>query len=241
MANSFFKFKQFTVHQDKCAMKVCTDACLFGAWIASMNDTFFTSINNALDIGSGTGLLSLMFVQKNKNVVIDAVEIDEAAANQAMQNFNTSPWKERLRIINNDVLKISLPHTYQFIFSNPPFFENDLKSNDAKRNIALHSADLNLHELLNVIINNITLKGKFAILLPYHRSLFFEQLCLNNNFYLQEKVLIKATPHHHFFRCMLLFSSTKTATIEKEIIIQNQLAEYSSEFKELLSDYYLYL
>ncbi len=241
MAHSFFKFKQFTVHQEKCAMKVCTDACLFGAWITSINDTFFTSINNALDIGSGTGLLSLMFVQKNKNVVIDAVEIDEAAANQAMHNFNVSPWKERLKIINNDVLKISLPNKYQFIFSNPPFFENDLKSNDAKRNIALHSSNLSLDELLNVINNNITRNGKFAILLPYHRYLFFEQLCLNKHFYLQEKVLIKQTPKHNYFRCMLLFSSTKATAIEKEIIIQNSKAEYSSECKELLSDYYLYL
>src|SRR5215216_7514664 len=134
MAHFFFRFKQFTIHQDKCAMKVCTDACFFGAWIANKVSSFQSPVSSCLDIGSGTGLLSLMLAQKTL-AKIDAVEIDEGAARQAKENFEASPWKERLHVYNTSIQQFDQsthqlinPSTYQpinitkydLIISNPP-------------------------------------------------------------------------------------------------------------------------
>ncbi len=241
MPNSFFKFKQFTIHQDKCAMKVCTDACLFGAWLSETILNFEFPISNCLDIGTGTGLLALMYAQKNTRVIIDAIEIDEAAAAQAAFNFHASSWKERLNIICGDIKDRVTEKKYDLIICNPPFFENDLKSDDAKRNLALHSAALSFEELLSRVQENISARGIFAVLLPYHRSVYFEELAKQKQFYLKERVFVKQTPKHHFFRSMLLFSLQQTPSIEKEIIIQNAQNQYAPEFAELLKDYYLYL
>lgn len=241
MANSFFQFKQFTVHQDLCAMKVCTDACLFGAWSALTVNHQLSTVNHILDIGSGTGLLSLMSAQQFPDANIDAIEIDEAAVTQAHQNFQSSLWKERLNSIHGDVKEITFNKKYDLIISNPPFFENDLKSNDIKRNIALHSDALSLEELLQAIKNNITDNGKFAVLLPYHRSAYFEEIATAEKFYLEEKVSVKQTPKHAHFRSMLLFSKQPIATTQKEIIIKDEFNDYSTPFIKLLKDYYLFL
>jgi tRNA1Val (adenine37-N6)-methyltransferase len=241
MANTFFRFKQFTVEQEHCAMKVCTDACLFGAWIASVTQHTTSPIHKILDIGSGTGLLSLMAAQENPNALIDAIEIDPDAATQSQQNFQGSPWKERLTSIQGDVKQIVLPAKYDLIISNPPFFENDLKSDAAKRNLALHSDALSLEELLTAIKNNLTDAGRFAVLLPYHRSAAFEEMAIGEKFYPEEKVLVKQTPKHPYFRSMLLFSTQQSGTIEKEMVIKDEFNDYSKAFIQLLKNYYLFL
>ena len=222
-------------------MKVCTDACLFGAWVAEQVKSQKLKVKNVLDIGAGTGLLSLMLAQKT-NAAIDAVEIDEAAAIQAQQNFETSPWKERLKVYCTSVQQFnsSANQLYDLIISNPPFFENDLKSNDTKRNLALHSAELSLEELLQAITKHLREDGLFAVLLPYHRTEYFENLA-KEKYFLLEKVLIKQTPKHDYFRSVLLFSKLPGEYSEKEIIIMNEDGRYTNEFTELLKDYYLYL
>jgi len=240
MANNFFKFKQFIVHQENCAMKVCTDACLFGGWIAERMKNFKLETKHCLDIGAGTGLLSLMLAQQNKDIVIDAIEINKDAANQAKDNFLASPWSNKLNSICADVKQYQFAKNYQLIISNPPFFENDLKSDDTKRNLALHSSQLRLDELLEVIKNNLVSDGKFAILLPYHRTNFFEKLCRDYQFFLEEKVLVTQTHTHNYFRSMLLFSSTKIEKTEKEITIKTQEQQYTAAFSALLKDYYLH-
>ena len=243
MANHYFQFKQFTVQQEHCAMKVTTDACLFGAWCADVVHRQQTTVNHLLDIGTGTGLLSLFIAQKNNANFIDAVEIDNSAATEAAVNFQASPWKERLLIHQTAIQQFapSSHKAYDFIISNPPFFNNDLKSNDHKRNLALHSEELSLKELLYAIKTHLTSTGKFAVLLPYHRSDYFEKLAGEYPFYIEEKLSIKQTPQHSFFRTMLLFSATKTQTATKEIIIKDGFNDYSTAFKDLLKDYYLYL
>ena len=134
-------------------MKICTDACLFGAWLAAKNDNGL----KMLDIGSGTGLLSLMLAQKT-TAAIDAVEIDEAAYTQTVENFAVSPWKDRLQVFHRSIQEYTAAFIreastpYDLIFSNPPFFENHLKSSDPKRNLALHRETLNVADILDCTV-----------------------------------------------------------------------------------------
>lgn len=239
MPNNYFEFKQFKVQQDNCAMKVCTDACLFGAWIAFKFQNTKSRIH-VIDIGAGTGLLSLMFAQKNTSANIDAVEIDRSAAEQAKDNFKNSPWKDRLHIHHQPIQEFGI-NTYDLIISNPPFYENDLKSDNAKRNMALHGSALGLDDLLDVVQKHISAHGNFAVLLPYHRSANFINHALLKDLYLQAEVSVKQTSKHPYFRSMLLFGKDKTQVHHSEICIKEKNEDYSDEFKELLKDYYLKL
>ncbi len=239
MSNSYFQFKQFTIHQDRCAMKVCTDACLFGAWMAKSVVSSEWSVENVLDIGTGTGLLSLILAQQT-SARIDAIEMDEGAAAQAADNFEESPWKERLQVIVGDARTVHLGKKYDLIISNPPFFENDLKSPNTQRNLALHSEQLSLLDLIRVIKTHLSETGKFAVLLPYHRKNEFEQLAVGAGFFTEEMVSVKQTPKHNYFRVMFLFSAIEGSVIKKEIIIREGEG-YTNVFTELLSDYYLKL
>lgn len=247
MGNSYFAFKQFTVQQDKCAMKVCTDACLFGAVAAGYFNDNIQPLH-VLDIGTGTGLLSLMFVQKNSEAVIDAVEIDEAAAAQANENFTASPWKERLTVhhtsiqhFTNEQIKQSTNPQYNFILTNPPFFEGDLKSPDDNRNKALHSSKLSLSELVDSIQKLLKPSGVFGVLLPYHRAEYFIELAKVAGFHLSKNISVKQTTKHPFFRSILFFSNEFVSYSEEVISIIDESNHYTAEFTTLLKDYYLYL
>ncbi len=219
-------------------MKVCTDACLFGAYIA--NEILQLPVKNILDIGTGTGLLTLMLAQKT-SATIDAVEIDAAAFTQAKQNIEQSPWKEKVAIYNADILKFQPNKKYDCIISNPPFFEDDLKSDDEKKNFAKHDTSLTFTELLNAVDANLSADGFFAVLLPFHRSNYFEEEAAKINFNLTKKILIKQTPKHNHFRSILIFSRKKLEPIQEEIIIKNEDGNYTPAFTRLLKDYYLYL
>ncbi len=167
MANNYFKFKQFTIQQGGCAMKVTTDACLFGAWVASNIQENLYYIKRILDIGTGTGLLSVMLAQQSP-AYIDSVEIDTDAAQQAQTNFKGVLWQGGLKVYETAIQHF-IGKPYDFIITNPPFFDNDLKSDDVKRNLALHSSALSLEELLANITRLLLPTGQFAILLPFHR------------------------------------------------------------------------
>jgi len=239
MSNTYFQLKQFTIHQERCAMKVCTDACLFGAWIAEKVGRWQMTVGSVLDIGAGTGLLSLMLAQKT-TATIDAIELDEHAAEQAAENFESSDWKERLQVITGDARMVNLGRKYDLIISNPPFFENDLKSINSQRNLALHGEELSLSELISIIKKNIAAQGKFAVLLPWHRKDAFEKLCVAEGFFLEENVSVKQTPAHSYFRSMFLFSTSEVPVKRSEMIIRNE-DQYTPAFSAVLKDYYLKL
>jgi tRNA1Val (adenine37-N6)-methyltransferase len=238
MPNHYFKFKQFTIQQEHCAMKVCTDACLFGAYVADQVKT--KSSATILDIGTGTGLLSLMLAQRVP-AIIDAVEIDAAACVQANENFEQSPWKERLTAFNTDILQFGKDKTYDGIISNPPFFEKDLKSNDGSKNNAKHDTSLTLDQLLTVVKKHLAPDGMFAVLLPAHRVEAFIEMALKNDLHLSKKILVKQTEKHDPFRGILIFNRRHAPVYEETVVVKNMDNKYSVRFAELLKDYYLYL
>ncbi len=234
MRNTYFKFQQFIVHQDNCAMKVCTDACLFGAWVAGMH---WSKLERVLDIGTGTGLLSLMFAQKNQGI-IDAVEIDRQAYVQAADNFAASSWNNRLQLFHSSIQDFA-GKNYDLVIVNPPFFDNDLKSNDEARNIALHSEQLKLEELLSIAVDKLNTDGKMAILLPAHRSQEAEKLFYSFHLYIHQQLVVKQTEKHSSFRFFYLLSKKQDSDpVVTEMAIKNH-NRYTESFREWLKDYYL--
>ncbi|HXB32483.1 MAG TPA: methyltransferase [Puia sp.] len=236
MRNGYFQFKQFTVRQDQCAMKVCTDACILGAWFADKAPAYA----RVLDIGSGTGLLMLMLAQKHKGE-IRGIEIDLDAFHQLKENISQSPWRQLFKVYPGDVRSFSFPEKFDFIISNPPFFENDLPAASAAANLARHSKELTLSELLEAIDTNLSNTGSFGVLLPYHRTAWFEEEASTRyGFILKEKLLVRQTPRHDFFRSILHFSHTRDNFIlTTELTIQDNDGAYTEDFTELLRDYYL--
>lgn len=242
MPNDFFRFKQFTVWQQHCAMKVCTDACLFGAWTASAIGNEKLPGQTILDIGAGTGLLSLMLAQQNSKSVLHAVEIDAGAAKQAKENFASSPWHARLQVFNTAIQSFPGAKQYDFVITNPPFFQNDLASPNAQRNIALHSRQLSLETLVIAIQIHLAPDGHFAVLLPYYRATVFDLLAQQAGYYLQQKTSVQQTPAHTPFRGMLLYGKEQQSSIEQSsIIIKDAAGNYTDAFAALLHAYYLYL
>jgi tRNA1Val (adenine37-N6)-methyltransferase len=225
-------------------MKVTTDACLFGAFVASIEGrvTSEERTMKVLDIGTGTGVLALMFAQKNTDAVIDAVELDEHAAQHAKENVEASAWRDRINVIHGDIRKIVKgPPGYDIIISNPPFHENQLSSSDAGRNKAHHSSDLLLDELFQIINAVLKPSGKFYLLLPYYRLEEVNRIIANAGLKISMLVRARQSIKHDYFRIMIEGTSSAANTIEKEICIWNDKEEYTSKFIELLKEYYLYL
>jgi tRNA1Val (adenine37-N6)-methyltransferase len=234
MPNSYFKFKEFTVYQEKSAMKVCTDSCILGAWASR----HIQRAEKILDIGTGTGLLALMLAQKSK-AVIEGIESDPGSFIQATENILQSPWSNRIRIIDGDARHFYFSNKYDFIISNPPFYASDLHSPDQKKNKARHEVSLTLDELITVILSCLQKTGFFIILLPYHRAAYFEKLAASNGFFLQEKLTIRQTPKHPPFRTISLFGHEKKEDlIPDELMIKDSAGKYDKKFFELLKDYY---
>ncbi len=237
MSNSFFQFKQFTIHQQHCAMKVCTDACLLGAYAASVlrNDEL-----NILDIGTGTGLLALMLAQKTP-AQIDAVEINEAAASQAAENVAASPWAANVRVIHTDIKTFPPGKKYDLIISNPPFFEDDLRSADQSKNDAKHNSGLTMTKLLKIIQQLLSTAGAATLLLPYARTAFVQATAAKMGFFVSAKIKVRPSPRHDFFRTILVLTQQEADLIEEEIFIHDEQRNYSPRFASLLKDYYLKL
>jgi tRNA1Val (adenine37-N6)-methyltransferase len=240
MANSFFQFKQFTVHQDACAMKVCTDACLFGAWCAAELEEKSNNTQTLLDAGTGTGLLALMIRQKNM-VQIDAVEIDGTTAMQALQNIAASPWQTDIKVVNSDILDMGVLKRYDYIISNPPFYETDLKSPDHNRNTAHHSSALTLEALLYFIAKSLQDTGRFFLLLPYRRQAEIHALLQQTKLHLHLEVLVRQTKEHAPFRVMIQGGFEEKNLETSAVTITEDGQQYTAVLTALLKDYYLYL
>ncbi len=255
MANPYFQCKQFIVHQQHTSMKVCTDACLFGAWVSQK--TLVQNASNIVDIGTGTGLLSLMLAQvtETSKSSITAIEIETNAAAEASSNFNISKWSERLTLVNdsiqnyaaNFITTIVEKNKIDIIITNPPFYEGDLKSPDTNKNKAAHSTELPWSILVENVANLLSGAGSFFVLVPTLRAYTMQKLAEAHEIHLMEEVLVYNDAKHLPFRSFLHFQKNSN-TLDKEIsvlrnkiVIKNSDNTYSNAFTELLKDYYLHL
>jgi tRNA1Val (adenine37-N6)-methyltransferase len=233
MSNTYFQFKQFRVDQENSSLKVCTEACLFGAYIPCESAT------RILDIGTGTGLLSLMVAQRSR-ADIHAIEIDEASCLDAKHNFESSNWKNRLHLMNDDAKQYSFEtEAYDLIISNPPFFINQLKSSNSKTNQALHGTSLIPTDIISICKKALSEHGKLYILLPENEMLLFEQEGQKNGLYAFDRLEIYNAPGKPIFRVVQGFSYTQKSMHKNQLYIkENNL--YSSNFTSLLQNYYLH-
>jgi len=245
MPNSYFQFKQFIIHQDRCAMKVTTDACLFGAWVAEEVRSQESGVGSqqSLDIGTGTGLLSLMLAQKNPGAEIIGVEINEDAKKQATENINASLWKNRINVLEGDVKDHNFPEKFDLIISNSPFYENEIRSATDSKNVAHHSENLTLKELLDIIKPNLNADGNFFLMFPYKRNDEIKKLFKDHQLHISKILLIRQSIKHDYFR---IFIKGNLIATEKEIefdemSIWDEHQQYTNEFIRLLKDYYLHL
>jgi tRNA1Val (adenine37-N6)-methyltransferase len=221
-------------------MKVTTDSCLFGAWCAEELQKFRTQSFKLLDVGTGTGLLSLMMAQKS-SFKIDAIEMDTDAAKQAIENAAASPWHKQVAILHGDVLQWKPTTKYDVILSNPPFYEGDLKSYRLNKNIAHHSEGLRLENLLHFVRTYLTEEGLFFLLLPFKRWNDLEKYIAGCGLYLHKKIRVTPTPSHAPFRLMVSGSHINAEMVTGELCIKDDQQHYKKEFIALLKDYYLYL
>jgi tRNA1Val (adenine37-N6)-methyltransferase len=232
---SFFCFRQFKVSQDRSAMKVSTDACIFGAWLP------VEDAQKILDIGSGTALLCLMTAQRSK-AHITGIEVEKSAFEQSLENVAQSPWADRIRLIHQsiqDYAQNSGNEKYDWICSNPPFFEASYLSPDPHRSLARHTESLSQEDLLRAVDTLLSDSGHFALILPCTEGERLILKALKYNLYLTKKVLIRNFPHREAHRQIMLFGRTEKSIELSNLLIRHDPQNYTDEFKNLLRAYYL--
>ncbi len=237
MPKNYFDFKQFRIYQDQCAMKVCTDSCLFGAWIN------ITSEKSILDIGTGTSLLSLMLAQKS-NAKITAIEIEKNAFMQASQNINQSKFCNNINIIHTSLQEYIIQHgnqKFDAIVCNPPFFSSHLKSNENAMNFAKHDLSLNLQILSDSIPLLLNPEGIFHVMLPYFEASILEKK-LKNYVKINHTQVYNLENDTQVFRVFnsysLAIKNKKNNFLKNKIFIKNLNNEYTEDFKMLMQQYY---
>ena len=236
MPSTSFAFKQFIIKQDKCAMKVGTDSVLLGAWIMPADS------KRILDIGSGTGVISLMLAQKTR-AKIDAIDIDENAFIQAKQNVSNSEFSKQIIVIHSafqDYLKIPT-EKYNLIVTNPPYFEQSLKSSDEQRSQARHADVLPFEDLIDGVVKLLDEKGKFCLILPTLEALKFRTLAEKKGLNLSKLLRVKSRSDKDIEKRHLMQFEFKPSEFSEETIAieQNDRHVYTPEYKDLTKDYYL--
>ncbi|MGL4852948.1 MAG: tRNA1(Val) (adenine(37)-N6)-methyltransferase [Phocaeicola sp.] len=235
MSNSFFRFKQFAVHQDKCAMKVGTDGVLLGAW-ADVNNC-----RSALDVGTGTGLVALMLAQRNPVLEIVAVDIDEAATEQALENVYRSPWKERISVRQVDFSCYNSPSLrFDLIVSNPPYFKDSLKSPCELRNAARHTDSLRFEQLISGASELLSFDGRFCVIIPADAMGEFVACAEEYEFGLFKRLLVRTKPDAAPKRVLLEFRKGGGVMVEEsDLVVELARHQYSEAYTELTREFYL--
>ena len=234
-----FQFKEFTIHQDKTAMKVGTDGVLLGAW-CSVND-FPDSI---LDIGAGSGVIALMLAQRSDALTIDAVELDENAYEQTVENFERSNWGDRLYCYHATFQEYAIEiaadeETYDLIVSNPPFYTDGFETVNIARNKARSTSFLSFEELVEGVVNIISKNGKFVVILPFEEEANFIGLAAKNNLFLNRVCRVQGNSLSEIKRTLLEFSPNQTAIKEEHLVIELTRHQYTEAYINLTKDFYL--
>lgn len=234
--NKPFAFKEFSVNQDRCAMKIGTDGVLLGAWTSINHNPF-----SVLDIGSGTGILSLMLAQRSRAETIEAIEIDDAAFEQAAGNFEDSPWGDRLFCYHagfNEFVE-EVDDKYDLIISNPPFYSENYKTDNPQRDLARFTDALPFEHLLYGTAKLLDDNGKASFIIPFSEETNFISLAEKMNLYPNRITRVKGTNTSETKRSLLEFSFTKTAINSSELIIETSRHQYTEDYINLTKYFYL--
>lgn len=231
-----FTFKQFSVKQDRCAMKIGTDGVLLGAWTPLFNNPY-----NLLDIGAGTGILSLMLAQRSNLEQIDAIEIDEGAYEQCVENFEASPWSDRLFCFHAglDEFVDDPEDEYDLIISNPPFYTDTFKSENTQRDIARFEDALPFEELIEAAALLLSDNGIFSVIIPFKEEKKFVAMCEELELFPLKITRVKGTPTAEIKRSLLAFTRIQQTPIIDELTVEISRHQYTPEYIALTQDFYL--
>lgn len=235
---SKFQFKQFSIQQDRCAMKVGTDGVLLGAWAPIDHKPY-----SVLDIGAGTGLIALMLAQRSQAEQIDAIEIDENAFEQCVDNFENSPWNDRLFCFHaslDDFMEDLEDEAYDLIVSNPPFYSEDFKTDNESRDLARFQDALPFEDLVEAASVLLSETGVLAVIVPYKEEARFIALAKEYDLFPLRITRVKGTPTAEIKRSLLAFSFTEIADSPiNELIIETARHQYTEDYIALTKDFYL--
>ncbi len=237
--NKPFYFKEFSIDQDKTAMKVGTDAVILGAWCS-----LETYPNSILDVGSGTGIVALMMAQRSDALTIDAIEIDPNAYEQSVANFEKSDWSDRLFCYHSSFQNFSEEmkeeeQEYDLIISNPPFYNDSFETKDTSRNTARFTSSMSFIDLLEGVSKLLSNSGIFTTIIPFKEEQFFIKLANKNNLFLNRVCRVKGTDNSEIKRIMLEFSLHQKEVEETTLVIEKTRHEYTKEYVNLTKDFYL--
>lgn len=233
MPNPFFTFKKFTVHHDRCAMKVGTDGVLLGAW------TNLGKAGRILDIGTGTGLIALMLAQRSTEALLTAIDLDKEAVSQAQENITASPWGNRIEVFLQDICTYEPTVRFDIIVSNPPYFVNSLKCPDNQRNTARHTDTLDARQLIGKAAELLAPEGQFSLILPAEQTEEIRNLAHETGLYLSHHTAVVTRPGLPPKRSLMEFRKTKTACQSDELVIELERHVYSEAYQALTKDFYL--
>ena len=231
-----FNFKQFHVNQDRCAMKIGTDGVLLGAWTPLINNPY-----NVLDIGAGTGILSLMLAHRSNAEQIEAIEIDEDAYEQCVENFEASPWSDKLFCFHAglDEFVDEPEDEYDLIISNPPFYTDDYKSDNTSRDLARFEDALPFEELIEAAALLLSDNGIFSVIILFKEEERFVAMCKELDLFPLKITRVKGTPTSEIKRSLLAFCRMEQTPLIDELVIEISRHNYTSEYIELTKDFYL--
>ncbi|WP_422350026.1 tRNA1(Val) (adenine(37)-N6)-methyltransferase [Flagellimonas sp.] len=231
-----FQFKQFAIHQDRCAMKVGTDGVLLGAWTS-----LETQPDSILDIGAGTGLIALQLAQRSMAEVIDAIELDEDAYEQCVENFEASSWADRLFCYHAglDEFVDEIGDTYDLIVSNPPFYSEEVTSGTEARDMARQNTSLPFDELLESVSQLLSPEGIFSVVIPFKEEKQFVDMASALGLHPRRLLHVRGNPNAPFKRSLLEFGLGETQLRMEELTIEQGRHEYTEEYVALTGAFYL--